>query len=150
MTHALEMRIALWLSLSGLLLAAPAAGAHDLHYEVIDAPATTVRFQFGDGQPFSFEAYEVYAPGQDVPHQVGRTDSMGRLSFIPHQAGAWRIRVASEDGHGMSITLETDSVDPVVPAPSAGSDRTVRIVAGVGIVLGVFGIVSLFFRRRVR
>lgn len=141
----------LWvLAVAVALLTTVSAAAHDLGGVTSREEAVVVTLAFGDGTCLSYENYEVYRPGEDIPFQVGRTDGSGRVVFVPDRAGTWRVRAFSADGHGIDMTVEID--EGGVPARADGRvpSRRAGLVAGVGIVFGVFGVISLLSRRRKR
>ena len=124
--------------------------AHDLHYSVEQGPAVCVKLHFGGGEEFSFETYEIYRTGEEIPFQVGRTDVKGRLVFLPDRPGTWRVKAFSEDGHGVDISVTTDAKGGVEGATEPPLDRHARIIVGVALIFGIFGLISLFVRRRSR
>ena len=121
--------------------------AHDLLHQIAEAEAVSVRLFFADGRDFSFESYEIYRAGEEVPFQVGRTDVQGRVVFLPDRAGTWRIKVFSEDGHGADFSFSTGAKGGVGKASSPFLERHLRIAVGVSVIFGVFGLVSLLMRR---
>ena len=129
------------------LLPYPAA-AHDLQHTATLAPALVIQMHYGDGSPFAFEAYEVYRDSEKVPRQVGRTDKAGRIAFLPDGPAAWRVKAFSEDGHGLDIQVESGASGTVEAADRPVFDRFTRIVVGVAVILGLFGILALFYGRR--
>ncbi len=124
------------------------AAAHDLQHTVSPGDAVVIRLQFADQTPFSFESYEIFAAGESIPRQVGRTDADGRIAFIPDSAGTWRLRAFAEDGHGLDITFTTNQTGRVGEADMPLYQKHARIVVGLSLIFGVFGLVSLFYRRR--
>ncbi len=124
------------------------ATAHDLRYSVSGAQAVVVKLVYIDNTPFSFERYEIYPADGKPPWQVGRTDALGRLSFLPDRAGTWRIKAISEDGHGLDFTVKTDAAARVEIADRPAYERYGRIVVGVAVLLGLFGFLALFIRRK--
>jgi len=122
--------------------------AHDLQYRVDEGGAVYVKFFFGDGNDFSFESYEIYRDGEDIPFQVGRTDAKGRLAFLPDQPGEWRVKAFSEDGHGVDFSLSTDVQGGLEDAAKPLFERHARIITGVAFIFGLFGLINLFARRR--
>ncbi len=136
--------------LSALLcvaLAGPAL-AHDLQHAVGEGSAVSVRFFYGEDDVFSFEAYEVYRAGEEIPVQVGRTDARGRVVFLADGAGDWRVKVFSEDGHGADISLTTGEAGVVEDLGGPALGRSLRMLVGVSVIFGLFGLLSLFVRRR--
>lgn len=136
-----------WPWLLAWLAAGPMAYAHDLHYTVTAGEAVVVRLFYADDTPFAFEGYEIYAEGEKLPVQVGRTDARGRIAFLPERAGRWRIKAVSEDGHGLDFTLTTDAAAHVAGSDKPLYERYSRIAVGVALILGLFGAMSLFLRR---
>jgi nickel transport protein len=122
--------------------------AHDLQYSVEDARAVVARLYYVDAKPFSFEAYEIYRVGEKLPYQVGRTDSAGRIAFLPDRAGNWRIKVMSEDGHGLDFNLATDAAARVEARDKPVYERYGRVVVGVAVILGLFGVLSLSLKKK--
>ena len=121
--------------------------AHDLQHQVEEGTAVSVRLFFADGSDFDFESYEVYRAGDEVPFQVGRTDLRGRVVFLPDRPGTWRIKAFSEDGHGADISFSTGVTADVRDAGRPFLERHLRIVVGVSVIFGLFGLASLSMRR---
>lgn len=137
----------LWL-LAAWLAASPMAWSHDLQYTVTQGQAVVVRLHYADDTPFSFEVYEIHPEGDKLPVQVGRTDAQGRIAFLPDKAGRWRIKAISEDGHGLDFTLSTDAAASVASSEKPVCERYGRILSGVALILGLFGIINLYLKRR--
>jgi nickel transport protein len=135
-----------WLPLVWLL-AAPVWG-HDLQYTVVPGQAVVVRLFYADNTAFAFEGYEIYPEGAKLPAQVGRTDAQGRIAFLPDKAGMWRIKAMSEDGHGLDFTVETDAAAQLAGVDKPLYERYGRIVVGVALLLGLFGFLSLYVKRK--
>jgi len=130
-----------------IALAAGNAPAHDLQHQIDEGAAVSVRLFSTDGSAFAFESYEVYRAGDEVPFQVGRTDLQGRVVFLPDRVGTWRIKAFSEDGHGADFSFSTDLKSGVRDANRSFLERHLRIVVGVSVIFGVFGLASLLTRR---
>ena len=140
-------------ALAVLLLAAACAGpaaAHGVDTAVGGAEAVTVTVRYADGSPVAFEPCEVLAPGGGPPFQVGRTDRRGRVVFVPDRAGAWTVKVTGEDGHGAVVPVTVDAALAAAggEGPRPAADRKWQLIAGVGVLLGVFGIVAMALGRR--
>lgn len=142
------MRLAGFLFLA-LLLHAPAL-AHEVEHVVEDPKAVVVRLTYADSTAFSYESCEARYEEEDVPYLAGFTDANGRFAFVPDRAGTWRIQATSGDGHGTEITLAVDANLTAVSRGGSVADRFLRILAGVGLLLGVFGVLSLTRGRRER
>lgn len=122
--------------------------AHDLEYVVGEGSAVFVKLSFAGEREFSFESYEIYRDGENVPFQVGRTDQHGRLVFLPDRPGQWRIKVFSQDGHGRDFSITTDARRGIEQAERPVLSRNLRIAIAVALIFGLFGLVNLFVRRR--
>ncbi|HMM54640.1 MAG TPA: ABC transporter permease [Candidatus Desulfobacillus sp.] len=129
-----------------LTLLSPASIAHEVLHAVSAQSAVSVRLTFADGQPFAFEAFEVYAAGADKPQAVGRTDAQGRAVFVPPETGEVRFRAFSADGHGVDLKFDPPRGSQAA-APAADGERGAKLILGAGLLLTLFGIVQLFARR---
>jgi nickel transport protein len=132
------------------LFAALLAGtlqAHSLSHSAQPGRAVIVELRYADGSPFSYESAEVYRPAETVPFLAGRTDANGRLAFVPDRSGDWRVRAFSEDGHGGDFMVAAAS-NGESSAPSTGLSTIAALAVGLSVIFGIFGIWSLFVRRR--
>ncbi|MTW22285.1 hypothetical protein [Allochromatium palmeri] len=136
----------LLLALSAALLAGT-LHAHSLTHSAQPGSAVIVELHYADGSPFSYESTEVYRPAESVPFLVGRTDANGRLAFVPDRSGDWRVRTFSEDGHGGDFTVAA-TPDSDSSAPSAGLSTVAALAVGLSVIFGLFGIWSVFVRKR--
>ncbi len=130
------------------LLAPGSLFAHDLQHTVTTGQAVVVRLFYADDRPFAFEAYEIYREGDRLPYQVGRTDARGRVALLPDRAATWRVKAISEDGHGLEFRLDTDAAAGLAGSDKPAIERYGRIAVGVAVIFGLFGALSLFYRRR--
>lgn len=142
------MKTALRICFCVLLLAAWPAVAHDLQYTVVGGQAVVIKLFFADNTPFTFEGYEIYRDGEKLPYQVGRTDSLGRIAFLPDRAADWRVKAISEDGHGLDFKVSTDAAAALTGSDKPAFERYSRIVIGVAIILGLFGLLNLYLKRK--
>ncbi len=131
-----------------LIAAAHPAYAHDLQYEVSRDRAVVVKLFFGDGMDFSYESYEIYRPNESIPFQTGRTDALGRLSLLPDRKGTWRLKLFSESGHGLDFTLDIDKDGIIEDVEKPLYSKFLKVMTGIGIIFGIFGIVKLFLKRK--
>ncbi|AGA32991.1 hypothetical protein TVNIR_1318 [Thioalkalivibrio nitratireducens DSM 14787] len=132
------------------ILAPPASG-HALLHQVLEGDAVLVRFHFSDGDRPYFETYQVLGPDDARPFQTGRINALGEVSFRPNRPGRWKVIVATEDGHGAEARIDVDPGSLAVADPGgAGLAQAARLSAGVGYLLGAFGIVALWRLQRAR
>jgi len=142
------MRAALLPVVLALLIEPVAATAHGLDHTIAGDRAVVVTLTYDDGAPFSFESCEVTPPDADAPSQVGRTDRRGRVVFLADRPGDWRVRVVAQDGHGADLTVPVGA--DLLPSQdhAAGPTRPVKLVTGVSVLFGIFGVVALLMSRR--
>lgn len=127
-----------FLTLMGSLL------AHDLLHNVTQKEAVIVTLTYPDGEPFSYEPYTLYAPASDtVPYQKGVTAQNGTVAFYPDISGTWTLKAASADGHGAVISYEA-TPGKSSSANGAGMPYWQRLVTGVALIFGFFGLFVLF------
>lgn len=131
-----------------VLLITTLVHAHELRRTVSHTGAVVIELSYADGSPFDFEQYEIYRPEGGVPFQVGRTDALGRVAFVPDAAGTWRLKAFSEDGHGTDFTFETDATGTAAGSDQALFWRYSTLLVGVAVIMGLFGFLSLFLKRR--
>lgn len=129
-------------------LGGPPAWGHDLQYELSRHQAVVITLFYADATPFSFESYEIFPEGERLPVQVGRTDAQGRIAFLPDRAGRWRLKVISEDGHGLDVVIATDDATQVQGVDKPLYERYGRVLVGMALILGVFGFLNLFIRKK--
>lgn len=145
------MRRAL-LVLGFLLLPGSPALAHEVHHSIEATDAVAVRLSYADGKPFTFEAFEAYPEGSDIPAQVGRTDDQGRAVFVPGAVRHWRVKAFTADGHGVDLRFEAPAVTAIqnaaAHAPGDSPNRASLLVFGLSLLLGGFGAYQLWLRNR--
>jgi nickel transport protein len=142
------MSIPIRMLLIAVLASAWPALAHDLQYTVVSGQAIVIKLFYADDTPFTFEAYEIYRDGEKLPYQVGRSDSQGRIAFLPDRAADWRVKAFSEDGHGLDFKLGTDAAAQLAGSDKPAFDRYSRIFIGLGFILGLFGLLNLYLKRK--
>ena len=131
-----------------LLMIAGTCYGHGLQHEVVSREAVVIGCYFSDGERFAYESYEVYPPDAKIPSQTGRTDSKGRLVFLPDEPGEWQIKVSADDGHALNFSVAINEEAVVSDVQKALPKRFPVATAGLGYVLGIFGLLSLFHRKK--
>jgi len=132
------------------LLAVSLAEAHSVEYQV-ENRGISARFFFLPNDPANYSPYEIFAPGEDIPYQKGRTDKNGVVSFLPDRPGKWRIKVTAESEHGgHAASVEIDVKEGLLmesfSKPLVAS--YVKFFVGAGLLLSVFGMWALWTARR--
>lgn len=136
--------------LAAVLLCAGAASAHEVQVATAGATATVLTLRYADGQPFAFEAYELYRGDSQTPAQVGRSDAAGRIAFFADGHGEWRLKAWSDDGHGVDRAVSAISGDLAVSVPAAETPRAILWLGGLGTIFGLFGLLQLYLGRKRR
>lgn len=134
--------------LAVLLLLAGTATAHEIQVGTAAGTATVLSLRYADGQPFAFEAYELYPVGSETPAQVGRTDAAGRIAFVADGRAEWRLKAWSDDGHGVDRPITAIAGELTAVAPIAETPRPVLWLAGLGAIFGLFGLWQLYLGRK--
>lgn len=117
--------------------------AHDLQYQVQTGQSLVLYFFFPDNSKFSYEEFEIKAPGDSIIFQKGHTDKLGRIALMPDRPGIWKVRVYSVDGHGATVKVDVGPNQILKDYSRSLYDRYSRIMTGAGIILGLFGIIML-------
>lgn len=117
--------------------------AHDLQYQVQPGQSFILYFFFPDNSKFSYEDFEIKAPGDSIIFQKGHTDRLGRIVFLPDRPGIWQVRVFSADGHGATVKVDVGPNQILKDYSRSLFDRYSRGMTGAGIILGIFGIIML-------
>lgn len=122
--------------------------AHSLDYQVANQQAVVVSLSYEHGEPMREQAYQLFAPGDSEPYSIGRTDAWGRVLFLPEQAGEWRIKVADAEGHGIDAKIEIGAEQVVTRYEKPLFERYAKLIAGLGLLMGLFGSWALFVQRK--
>jgi nickel transport protein len=134
-----------------LLLGAVPATAHEVHHSIESTGAVALRLTYADGKPFTFEAFEAYPEGKDVPAQVGRTDNQGRAVFVAGDTKRWRVKAFSADGHGVDLRFDapvvTTSQSTTPGSTGNGLNRANLLLFGLSLLLSGFGLYQLWLRK---
>jgi nickel transport protein len=106
--------------LAAVLVSAPlVARAHAVRHRVDLQSAVVVTLQYADGRAFAHQAYTLTPTGRETPLQSGRTDALGRVSFLPGDGTRWTLRASAADGHG--LVVEVVLPPAVAAAPDAAA-----------------------------
>jgi uncharacterized GH25 family protein len=113
-------------------------------------PPETVRFGYSTGEAMSFAIIRVYAPSKPALETVQSiTDRNGLFSFVPDEAGEWRITAEDGMGHKGALTVQvvqTADGESVRDTGAAGSGAktplslALRILLGVSLILNIFAV----------
>lgn len=131
-----------------VLLIYSVAQAHSVHYQVENRGISTRIFYSAD-DPASYSEYEIFGPEDKIPHQKGRTDKNGFVSFLPDRAGTWIIKVFGESDHGyhgVQIEVKVDENMYMESFKKPLVATYTKAIIGIGLMGWVFGAMALFKR----
>ena len=130
------------------------ADAHGTTGAVIEKRAVCVYFSYDDGEPMGYAKVSVQAPALALPYQSGATDMNGVFCFAPDRKGDWQVSANDGMGHLNKQLIKTDEENAAlttsnVPTSSKTSQNKIQqALPGVGIILSVAGLISLYQSRR--
>ncbi len=128
-----------------LLLMYSGAEAHTVHYHV-ENKGISVRVFYSEDDPASYSSYEIFGPGDKIPHQKGRTDKNGFVSFLPDRKGKWLVNVYGESEHGMHGAQIEVNVDESLHMESFKKPlvaKYTKAFVGISFLLAIFGLWAL-------
>ena len=128
-----------------LLLIYSGAEAHSVHYQVVNR-GISVRVFYSADDPASYSQYEIFGPADKIPHQKGRTDKNGIVSFLPDRQGKWLVKVYGESEHGLhgaliEIEVNENLLPESVKKPLVATYT--KLFVGLGFIMGIFGLWAL-------
>lgn len=129
--------------LAVFLLSAAVLPGHELETTVsFAAPAVVVRAAYGGSEPVSFAKVSIYSPVESAQQfQSGLTDRRGYFSFVPDQAGLWKVIVDDEEGHRRELSVPVpDRFESAAPSGSVQPSRIERALLGIALILGITGV----------
>lgn len=94
----------------------------------------------------SWSEVKITAPDTGTVFQSGQTDRNGRFMFFPDGHGTWEVVIQDGMGHRLPLDVtvaeESGATETVAPAPApatTGKNRTMGVVAGIGVIFGLCG-----------
>lgn len=128
------------------------AEAHAIHYQV-ENKGISARIFYSPDDPASYSSYEIFGPGDTIPHKKGRTDKNGFVSFLPDREGTWTIKARGESDHGLhavriEILVGEGLFMESFKKPLVATHTTALI--GVGLIGWIFGLWALWRIRHTR
>lgn len=131
-----------------LTLSAPVL-AHTINYQV-ENRGVSIRVFYDKDDPVNYSSYDIFGPGDTIPHQKGRTDKNGFVSFMPDRQGKWVIKVLGESEHGLHSTVIEVQISKDLTMGSFNKPLVAKFTkafVGISILLASFGAWSLFAAR---
>jgi nickel transport protein len=133
-------------ALSALALPEP-SWAHGVGYRISSKRAVVLEFYYSTGETMAYMESKVFSPldGRNA-FQSGRSDELGRVSFVPDSEGEWRVVVRDDEGH------MANAVAPVAPeffgdgggvsvssrsSIPQGADLLLRAALGVSVLFNI-------------
>jgi nickel transport protein len=135
-----------------ILSAASILQAHTVNYEV-QQKGIAVRIFYAAEDPASYSGFEIFGPGDTLPHQTGRTDKNGFVSFVPDRQGVWKVKVLGESSHGYhgvttEIKVNKDLDLESFKKPLAATYS--KFITGISLIIGIFGLYAFMVSRKKR
>jgi nickel transport protein len=133
-----------------MLLFLPLLEAHTVNYEV-QQKGIAVRIFYRADDPASYSEYEITGPGDNLPHQTGRTDKNGFVAFVPDRQGIWKVKVLGESAHGFHGVTTEIKVDQDLHLESFRKPLAAaytKLVTGISLIIGLFGLYALILSRK--
>jgi nickel transport protein len=124
--------------------------AHTVNYQV-QQQGMAVRIFYAPDDPASYSEFEVFGPGDRLPHQTGRTDKNGFACFIPDRQGVWKVKVLGESSHGFHGVTTEIKVDKDLNLESFKKPLAAaytKLVTGISLIIGLFGLYAFIKSRR--
>jgi nickel transport protein len=137
------------LALFPVLFALPLL-SHTVNYEV-QQKGMAARIFYSAKDPASYSEFELYGPGDTLPHQTGRTDKNGMVAFVPDRPGVWKLKVLGESPHGfhgVTINLKVDNALNLESFSKPLVATSTKMVTGISLIIGVFGIFGFLKSRK--
>ena len=123
--------------------------AHDVVHEISKTGAVVVTVGYDTGEAMRYAAVTIFSPRDDtVEFQNGRTDANGSFAFVPDMPGEWKIIVNDGIGHGLVTTFLVDA-SMNVEIKQGKFARLKKLMAGIGMLLGVTGLISYLRARKI-
>lgn len=134
------------------------ASAHAVFGEVTSEKGTMVRATYDGGDPMGYAEVEIFYKDEKLPFQTGRTDRNGCFLFLPDKPGAWKMIVSDGMGHRLALSSNIDdnaelierNDDGLLQHKAGALSRSERVLMGISIIFGVFGILFWWSGRRIR
>ena len=119
--------------------------AHTVNYHV-ENKGISMRVFYAEDDHASYSSYEIFGPGDKIPHQKGRTDKNGFVSFLPDRKGKWVINVYGESEHGMhgaQIVVDVNENLFMESFKKPLVARYTKAFVGISILMAIFGLWAL-------
>lgn len=125
-------------------LSSPAI-AHTVNYQV-ENRGISARIFYSPDDPARYSQYEIFGPGDTMPHQKGRTDRNGFVSFLPDRKGKWAIKVYGESEHGMhgaQVVVDVNENFLMESFRKPLVAKYTKAFVGISFLLALFGLLVL-------
>lgn len=139
------------------ILTAATGWPHGVEGHVEKAEGWCLTAQYDDGEPMSYAAVEIRAPGLEIPFQGGRTDRNGRFMFRPDGRGLWQAVVTDGLGHRKTYDMAIGDEkagqgtgEARSPADCGEANRPLKVIVGLSVIMALFGFLYGWKARRAR
>jgi nickel transport protein len=145
--------------LAAALVFPAALAAHGVEVSLVTGETEfggeTVRFMYSTGEEMSFAVIRIFAPSRpDTETLQSLTDRNGCFSFVPDEAGEWRVSAEDDMGHKGEIRINVaGSGKPGLAGTASGGTGkgplVLRLILGLSLILNIFTVYRFVLGRRV-
>lgn len=124
--------------------------AHGVFYKVLDG-ALAIRITAPNNLAISDAKIMVFAPEGSLPFTTGKTDINGNFAFLPDSKGNWKVLVDVPSDHGShkkEFFVEVGDNYKLKDYDKEPYERYFAILSALGILFGIFGLYSMYLRRK--
>lgn len=128
------------------------ASAHALEGRVLqNEKAIVVGFDYASESVPRFAKASVFSPSNsEVEFQVGRTDMLGRVSFVPDEPGLWKVEVSDGQGHRAEVLVAVEQAGVKQEAESyavTSASRFFKVLFGLSLILNLSFVLFWLLKR---
>lgn len=125
--------------------------AHGIFYDLKEGKALIFHINFSQTTPASFAKITIYEGESAIPLLESSCDERGVFAFVPPREGSYRAFVSGTSDHGehtqeFSFNVGKDFSLSEYKQPLY--ERYSGVLSAVGLLLGLFGILSLIKSRK--
>lgn len=126
-------------------------GAHGIFYDLKEGKALIFHINFSQTTPASFAKVVLYEGESAIPLLEGSCDERGVFAFVPPREGTYRAYVSGSSDHGehtQEFSFEVGKDFSLTDYKQPLYERYSGVLSAVGVLLGLFGILSLIKARK--
>lgn len=133
-----------------LIFAINFAFAHGISYSLKKDEAIIISAYFSQTIPVAYGEVEIYFEDSAIPMQKGQTDEFGKFAFLPSKSGKYHAQIIANSDHGehkIEFDFEINSDFNISKYDELAFVKYQGILSVIGIIFGIFGVISLIKTR---